>query len=85
MRTIARILLGVCSSLLLAAGFARAADRLDPMNDGLRASAPSAITSAPDCTTSYCNIAAPDCTTSYCNIAAPDCTTSYCNIADDAN
>jgi len=38
MNSTKRLVLGVLSSLLLAAGFARAADRLDPMNQSLSTS-----------------------------------------------
>lgn len=38
MNSIKRLVLGVISTLLLAAGFVRAADRLDPMNNSLRLS-----------------------------------------------
>ena len=38
MNTTKRLLLGVISSLLLAIGFARAADRLDPMSSSLAVS-----------------------------------------------
>jgi hypothetical protein len=36
MNSIKRLVFGLASSLLLAAGFMRAADRLDPMNNSLR-------------------------------------------------
>ena len=35
MKSINRLVLGILSSLLLAAGFVRAADRLDPMSNSL--------------------------------------------------
>jgi hypothetical protein len=38
MTTLKRLLLGIISSLLLAAGFAHAADRLDPMTQTLHRS-----------------------------------------------
>jgi hypothetical protein len=38
MNSIKRLVFGVISSLLLAAGFVRAADRLDPMTNSLRIS-----------------------------------------------
>ena len=38
MNSITRIVSGLLSSLLLAAGFVRAADRLDPINNSLRLS-----------------------------------------------
>jgi len=36
MKSLYRLVLGVISSLLLAAGFTRAADRFDPMSNSLR-------------------------------------------------
>jgi hypothetical protein len=38
MNTLKRLVLGIISSLLLAAGFAQAADRLDPMTQSLHSS-----------------------------------------------
>ena len=39
MNSTKRLIFGVVSTLLLAVGFVRAADRLDPMSQGLRATA----------------------------------------------
>jgi hypothetical protein len=51
MKNLKRLVLGVLSSLLFAAGFANAADRLDPMSEDLRSVADQpAEVSAPDCT-----------------------------------
>lgn len=67
MKNTTRLVLGVLSSLFLAVGLARAADRLDPV----RLNTPSAngvTASAPDCTQACAS--------------APDCTQA-CAIADD--
>jgi len=53
MNSIKRLILGVFSTLLLAAGLARAADRLDPMSHSLRPSAGDVVVSdgpVPPCT-----------------------------------
>jgi hypothetical protein len=56
MRNLKHLLFGVLSSLLLAVGFVRAADQLDPMSRSLSASQKNSVAStAPDCT-SYCDI-----------------------------
>jgi hypothetical protein len=72
MKNIKRFALGALSSLLFTIGFARAADLLDPMSQGLpQIKSASAISSAPDCS-SLCDI----------NISsAPDCS-SFCDIHD---
>jgi hypothetical protein len=44
-----RLLLGVFSSLLLAAGFVRAADRLDPMSAQLSQTTSTNFSAAPAC------------------------------------
>jgi hypothetical protein len=49
--SIKRLLLGVLSSLLLAAGFVRAADTLDPVVKGAPVSASESLGFADDCTT----------------------------------
>lgn len=74
MKNITRFALGFASSLLLAAGLAQAADRLDPVRLETRSATDNAISSAPDCSTQYCNI-----------IAAPDCSTQFCDIVDNGN
>lgn len=55
MKNIKRWFLGFCSSLLLAVGLVRAADKLDPMNQDFTAN-DSVISSSPD-TTNACNFA----------------------------
>jgi hypothetical protein len=51
MNSIKRLVFGVISSLLLAAGFVRAADRLDPMTNSLRFSTDhGSLDAAPPCT-----------------------------------
>jgi hypothetical protein len=47
MNTTKRLIYGVLSCLLLAAGFARAADRLDPMNNNLSLTSDKAGVNAP--------------------------------------
>ena len=57
MNSIKRLVFGVISSLLLAAGFVRAADRLDPMTNSLRISTDfGTVGMAPPCT-APCEIA----------------------------
>lgn len=51
MKNFKRLLLGVLSSLLFAAGFARAASQLDPMSQSLNQTNDSVISGAPDCGT----------------------------------
>jgi hypothetical protein len=56
MKNLKRLILGALSSLLLAVGFARAADQLDPMSRSLpHVSADSSVESSPDCAT-LCDI-----------------------------
>ena len=53
MNSTKRLVFGVLSSLLLAGGFARAADRLDPMTQSLRPTASDVVVSdgpVPPCT-----------------------------------
>lgn len=55
MNSIKRLIFGVVSTLLLAAGLARAADRLDPMSQSLHLSSGDVVLSdgpVPPCTTS---------------------------------
>jgi hypothetical protein len=54
MKKIARFVLGVLSSLLLAAGLARAADKVDPVSL-TNSATDSVLTGAPECTT-LCDI-----------------------------
>jgi len=56
MKNIHRFLLGVLSTCLLALGFSRAADRLDPMNQSLPAVDATISGTAPSCT-SECFVA----------------------------
>ena len=51
MHTIQRFLLGILSSALFAVGFARAADRLDPVNDNSATGMTVVSKSAPDSAT----------------------------------
>jgi hypothetical protein len=53
MNSINRLVFGVISTLMLAFGFTRAADRLDPMNKSLRNSLDGALCTFP------CEVAAP--------------------------
>lgn len=56
--TVKRILLGIISSLLLATGFAQAAERLDPLTAELKGSNNSAAAKiATDPTSTGCNFA----------------------------
>ena len=73
MKNIKRLALGIISSVLLAAGFARSADRLDPMNQDFPAVSNGPAAPAPD-TSSFCNVSNP----------APD-TSSFCNVDGDAS
>ena len=50
MNTIKRLVLGLISSLLLAVGFVRAADRLDPMLNTTSVSTANPMVAAVDCT-----------------------------------
>ena len=57
MKTLNRLVLGVLSSLLLAAGFVRAADQMDPISRSLPKNEGSMVTStAPDCSQN-CDVA----------------------------
>jgi len=58
MNSIQRLILGVTSSLLLACGFVRAADRLDPMNHSLRNSIGSGPMGSPPSCTVPCELVA---------------------------
>ncbi len=64
MNYLKRLLFGAFSTLLLAAGFARAADRLDPVTNDLSKSGQE-MRGAPDCVTMCDEVsnAAPDCVT----------------------
>ncbi len=75
MKNTQRWFLGLCSTLLLAAGLARAADKLDPMNQDLSANG-SVISSSPD-TVNACNFADEGTISS-----SPD-TVNSCNFADE--
>jgi hypothetical protein len=55
MKNLKRLVLGVLSSLLFTAGFARAADLLDPMSRSLSLNTDTSISGAPDCS-SLCDI-----------------------------
>jgi hypothetical protein len=51
MKTTNRFVYGLASSLLLAAGFVRAADRLDPLLNGSRQPSKNSLDVAENCTT----------------------------------
>ena len=55
MKKITRFTLGALSSLLLAAGLARAADRLDPLRVDTDSASDSALSSTPD-TGTWCQV-----------------------------
>ena len=57
MKSIKRLVFGVISSLLLAAGFVRAADRLDPMTNSLRYSSGNGVVGMTPPCTDPCEIA----------------------------
>jgi hypothetical protein len=75
MKKLIRLAFGIVSSLFLAVGLARAADKLDPINQALRTQEQNVAAPAPD-TTQYCNIVGH-------GAPAPD-TTQYCNVIDDS-
>jgi hypothetical protein len=58
-----RLLFGALSSLLLAVGFVRAADRFDPVTNDLTSKAGQQLYGSPDCTQLCDEVSAsPDCT-----------------------
>jgi hypothetical protein len=57
MTKLTRFALGILSTGLLAAGLAHAADRLDPVRMTTESANDSIISSAPDCSTTYCAFA----------------------------
>ena len=59
MKNLKRLVFGVLSSLLLAVGFTRAADRLDPMSQSVLVNEGNVVTaSTPDCG-SLCDVVDP--------------------------
>jgi len=68
MNSINRLVFGVISTLMLAFGLTRAADRLDPMNKSLRNSLDGTLSNAAAPCTFPCEVAAP--CTFPCEVAA---------------
>ncbi len=61
MKTITRLVLGLVSSLFLAAGFARAAENLDPMTKSLGVTENNTISrTATNCASNFCNLVGED-------------------------